>query len=334
MHLVWNVWLTLFFHWLVTITATESISSDIQPYENLIPYSQLYQACIDQNLQSCDILNYEDVEKRSPAFNAWGGKRAKFSSWGGKRDYMDEKRAKFNSWGGKRGSQFSSWGGKRDGNSLNEVSGRNKDFPDKLVKLWGGRWDTFQDKRAKFNSWGGKRAPKFSSWGGKRSPELFEGVKRDKFYAPRKPAFSNWGGKRNDGTQDSHDEMEEYPWEQEEEHTIRKRETSEEEFDGHMPDLWKEFFDRISNPNFNKNHPYDLGAAVSTVKTPVKKSPADTHLQRLFKQFVYWTGNQPEEKKNTLMNSRMFKELNASPMRRGSPEFFNWGGKRSQATSQ
>uniref|UniRef100_A0A8D8YIY0 Kinin n=1 Tax=Cacopsylla melanoneura TaxID=428564 RepID=A0A8D8YIY0_9HEMI len=327
MHLGWNVWFTLIAHYFLNITANEDVITELQGYENLIPYSQLYLACIEQNLQSCEVFNMDDIEKRSPQFNAWGGKRAKFSSWGGK-----------------RGSQFSSWGGKRSPegreikslrDSLKQV--RAKNYPDKIVPFtnWGGKRDFMEDKRAKFNSWGGKRAPKFSSWGGKRSPELFEGgVNRDKFFTLRKPASSGWGGKGSVVSMDNVDtEGEEYPvlMEEEEDHSIKKRETAEDDIDAHMPDLWKEFFDRISNPNFNKNHPYDQVTTESTIKaSPVKKSPADSHLQHLFKKFVYWTGNQPGEKKNTLINSRLYKDLSASPMRRGSPDFFNWGGKRNE----
>lgn len=320
MYLGWNVWLTVLVHQILTITAGDSISSEIQGYENLIPYKQLYQTCLEENLRNCEVFKYEDVDKRSPKFNAWGGKRAKFSSWGGKRN-----------------SPFI-WGGKGAPYFMDDLDTDSIDLAEKRAKFssWGGKRDMMEDKRAKFNSWGGKRTAKFSSWGGKRAPELFAGVKRGEYDGlgyKKKPAFSSWGGKRSDLS--FLNEAEELIGE-EQEHSLKKRDTAEEEFEDHMPDLWKEFFDRISNPNFNKKNPYDqepAGTTVQTISAPVKKSPADSQLQRLFKQFVYWTGNQPGEKKNMVMNSRLFKDR-TGPMRRGSADFYAWGGKRSDSLTQ
>lgn len=324
MYIGCTVWLMFLLHQFRTVTATHTGTPGLQGYENLIPYSDLYEACIDENLSHCAVFLHDDVVKRSPQFNAWGGKRAKFSSWGGKRGAQQ-----FNSWGGKRASddedvyiddddldslekraKFSSWGGKRQ--ILEEKRAK--------FNSWGGKRDILEEKRAKFNSWGGKRVSKFSSWGGKRSPEVFDSIKRAEYALgyKRKPAFNSWGGKRSEMTLAEEDD-----------HIINKRETEEKEADddAHMPDLWKEFFDRISNPNFNKNNPYDQ-VEISTIATPVKKSYDESHLQQLFKQFVYWTGNQPGEKKNMIMNSRLLKERYSMPMRRGS-DFYAWGGKRS-----
>lgn len=309
----WNVWLILTVHQILSITANHILSSELQGYENLLPSNDLYEACIEENLSNCEVFMYDDVDKRSPKFNAWGGKRVKFSSWGGKR--------------GTR--QFNSWGGKRTSDDV---------YPDESLELaekrakfssWGGKRDLLEEKRAKFNSWGGKRVAKFSSWGGKRSPEVFDSIKRAEYALgyKRKPAFSSWGGKRSDERFSEPDGM------TGEEHAINKRDTSEDDLETHMPDLWKEFFDRISNPNFNKNNPYDLSATISTIAAPVKKSLADSHLQQLFKQFVYWTGNRPGEKKDMIMNNRLLKERYSIPMRRGSADFYAWGGKRNRDTT-
>lgn len=315
MYFCWNVWLTVLAHQFLTCSTTHILSSDLQGSETLLPSPSLYEVCLEENLGNCELLLYDGVDKRGPKFNAWGGKRAKFSSWGGKRGSHE-----FNSWGGKRAS----W----------ELYPDDLEMMEKRTKFnsWGGKRSSLDEKRAKFNSWGGKRAAKFNSWGGKRTPEEVESVKRAEYELgfKRKPTFYSWGGKRSvesSGIDNVRDELND----EESEHSIKKRETSEEEIDAHMPDLWKEFFDRISNPNFNKKNPYDQVSPVSTIAAPVKKSPAaDSQLQRLFKQFVYWTGNRPGEKKN-MVNSRLLKERNSSPMRRGSVDFYAWGGKRSES---
>ncbi|XP_024939314.1 uncharacterized protein LOC107266344 [Cephus cinctus] len=150
-------------------------------------------------------------EKKSPAFNPWGGKRMMvlrenfngqramrmpFNSWGGKRSdesfekYNEEKRGRFFNWGGKR-VPFDSWGGKRA--------------------------KATERQRVPFNSWGGKRVS-FHNWGGKRGWILEEDGKEtgkdrrhifNSYYKRSKTdssdeldvkrtKFHAWGGKRSD----------------------------------------------------------------------------------------------------------------------------------------
>ncbi|XP_069699246.1 uncharacterized protein [Periplaneta americana] len=174
----------------------------------------------------------DELEKRDPGFNSWGGKRSPaFSSWGGKRAAPFSivgsiRRRAFSSWGGKRSPAFNSWGGKRS-NSFSIVSNRHP-----LFNSWGGGSEPSFNvlsrdegpafrvvsgkRRPSFNSWGGKRDASFSSWGGKRNPafsilgssssedppfSIIGGVDQPAFSIvggeKRLPAFSSWGGKRD-----------------------------------------------------------------------------------------------------------------------------------------
>ncbi|XP_012282995.1 uncharacterized protein LOC105701128 [Orussus abietinus] len=182
-------------------------------------------------------------EKKSPAFNPWGGKRfsydlfpnirrpmrVPFNSWGGKRDgknirrLAEDKRTKFFNWGGKRTS-FNSWGGKRDWEIANpcrtiaedpERNSKNaliydKRSEDKLKDPEEVEEKTStqnDEKRVRFNSWGGKRfihpsLPKeiseMHNYADEFSDEwLIAPNKRDGNNARSRIIFVPWGGKRN-----------------------------------------------------------------------------------------------------------------------------------------